>query len=175
MTKALSKTNLYKKLFVLFLAILTAIPLQAAGETLKNKNLASLENKKNVFSFKELVEKENLVLVDLWASWCSPCIESLPKLSTFKRDFPGLKVVAISFDDEIEDAEKFLKEQKLSETHFYFAMDKKISQELKVEALPTVFLYSKGNRIKSFRGYNQNFLGELKNELAKTKKHENLK
>ncbi|MGY3267032.1 TlpA family protein disulfide reductase [Lysobacter sp. HA35] len=41
------------------------------------------------------------VLVNLWASWCGPCLEEMPALDRFaqKQDANGVQVVGIALDD----------------------------------------------------------------------------
>lgn len=42
-----------------------------------------------------------VVLVNIWATWCGPCREEIPSLQALYRDFAprGFKVVAVSVDD----------------------------------------------------------------------------
>jgi thiol-disulfide isomerase/thioredoxin len=49
------------------------------------------------------------VLLNLWATWCGPCVNELPSLARLSRLAPGLKVLAINTDHEKVDASAFLK------------------------------------------------------------------
>lgn len=42
-----------------------------------------------------------VVLVNIWATWCAPCREEIPSLQALYRDFAprGFKVVAVSVDE----------------------------------------------------------------------------
>jgi cytochrome c biogenesis protein CcmG/thiol:disulfide interchange protein DsbE len=44
-----------------------------------------------------------VVLVNLWASWCAPCVDELPSLLALQHEMPGVTVVAVSMDQD-EDA-----------------------------------------------------------------------
>jgi cytochrome c biogenesis protein CcmG, thiol:disulfide interchange protein DsbE len=49
-----------------------------------------------------------IVVVNLWATWCAPCIEELPSLLALQRAMPELQVVAISWDEDPAAYRKFL-------------------------------------------------------------------
>lgn len=50
------------------------------------------------------------VLIDLWATWCAPCVESLPSLARIYQQTreTNLVVIAIDRDEEAKDATDFL-------------------------------------------------------------------
>ena len=55
--------------------------------------------------------KGKVVLIDCWATWCSPCMAKMPKLKELyeKRHGEGLEVVGVNFDQDQEKARQILK------------------------------------------------------------------
>ena len=51
----------------------------------------------------------HVVLVNLWASWCAPCVDELPSLLALQHQMPGVTVVAISMDQDDNAYRTFLK------------------------------------------------------------------
>jgi cytochrome c biogenesis protein CcmG/thiol:disulfide interchange protein DsbE len=49
-----------------------------------------------------------VVLLNLWASWCAPCVEELPSLLALQHEMPDIVVVAISMDEDPEAYHNFL-------------------------------------------------------------------
>lgn len=47
------------------------------------------------------------VLLNLWASWCEPCIREFPALSEFATENPDVTVVGVAVQDQEDDARSF--------------------------------------------------------------------
>jgi cytochrome c biogenesis protein CcmG, thiol:disulfide interchange protein DsbE len=49
-----------------------------------------------------------VVVLNLWATYCAPCIEELPSLLEMQRRMPEIAVVAVSIDQDSDVYHKFL-------------------------------------------------------------------
>lgn len=60
--------------------------------------------------FKQVLEHHHgqVILVNLWATWCIPCVMELPHLQTLQERYTekGLRVIGVSMDDMAELEEK---------------------------------------------------------------------
>jgi len=81
------------------------------------------------------------VYVDFWASWCAPCLRSMPLINELYAQYKdrGFEVIAINVDDPIEDGREFLLETPLD---YLIAADtdNEVLEQYGVRGMPTSFL-----------------------------------
>ena len=87
-------------------------------------------------------------LVNLWASWCAPCVKELPTLDRLAQGRDGkLNVVAISQDmGPHASVEAFLQTHKIAALDSYQDPKMALSGTLNAEVLPTSVLYDSNGR-----------------------------
>jgi thiol-disulfide isomerase/thioredoxin len=91
----------------------------------------------------------HVVLVDFWATWCSPCVEEMPALRALfeKYHAQGLEIIGISLDAHEDKGRvtKFLKSQKIGWPQYFDGKELKNDLALKfgVNGIPTHFLLDK--------------------------------
>lgn len=55
----------------------------------------------------EVEEYKGLVVIDLWATWCGPCLRLAPIIDEIEREMPDVKFCKINVDDQRELAMAF--------------------------------------------------------------------
>ncbi|HEX2753197.1 MAG TPA: TlpA disulfide reductase family protein [Alphaproteobacteria bacterium] len=94
--------------------------------------------------------KGQVLLVNLWATWCPPCIAELPSLDLLQaklRD-AGLKVVAISMDRKpVAEVAAFLEARNVEQMDLYIDTDREITLKWAYEALPASYLIDRDGRV----------------------------
>lgn len=79
---------------------------------------------------KEVLESEDLVLVDMYADWCPPCKVMLPLVEKISDSYKGkIKVFKVNVDQA-----------------------KEIALEYKVETIPTLIFFKKGQIVDKIIG-----------------------
>jgi thiol-disulfide isomerase/thioredoxin len=83
------------------------------------------------------------VLLNLWATWCAPCVKELPTLDALQaREGPRLKVLTVSQDMEgREKVEQFLARGKYRMLEAWLDPEMALMGALEVSVLPTTILY----------------------------------
>jgi len=89
-----------------------------------------------------------VVLVNLWATWCPPCIEEMPLLNEIVRRYEqrGLVVIGIAADEERELVERFVQEHPLQ---FEVLLDPQgaVGTEYGITGYPETFLIDREGRL----------------------------
>jgi thiol-disulfide isomerase/thioredoxin len=90
-----------------------------------------------------------VVLLDFWASWCSPCLQSFPWMNELqqKHGGEGLVVVAVNLDQDRALADAFLKKVP---AQFRVEYDGKgdVARQFQVQAMPTSFLIDRQGNVR---------------------------
>ncbi len=89
---------------------------------MQHDNIA--EPLKNVKQLKKALKKHRVVVVDVWAEWCQPCVMLKPKFEEIARKYKDSKFFKF-FTDDID-------------------VDTSVHKD-KVTAVPTFFVYTDGN------------------------------
>jgi len=106
------------------------------------------------------------IILDFWASWCAPCLSSLPVYQTW-HDAGKVQVVSINVDDDLKDAIAMIKALNLSFPVAY-DYDKSVAKLFDVYALPVAFLIDKNGTIKlRHEGYKSTDATQLLQRIQK--------
>ncbi len=150
-----------KKFVIVVFLLLADIALQQLSAQSKSVPLVPLDDKQVASLLASL--RGNVVLVNLWATWCKPCVVEFPHLVKLQKVYgkKGLKVVFISVD-EMEDAEQFVRPFLKKQNVNFRTYIKNIADDEQFinaigsgwrGAIPTTFIYDrKGKQVSTLIG-----------------------
>lgn len=92
------------------------------------------------------------LLVNLWATWCAPCIEELPSLGKLEQALGGdaFQVVTIAFQEsDPKKIEPFLAAHGAGNLPALIDTNSTVAKAAKVTALPTSLLVDRDGKVKA--------------------------
>ncbi len=148
---------------ILALSLLASSPEVKIGGKAHDFTLTSLNGKP--ISLSSLRGK--VVLVNFWATWCAPCREELPELSLLQENLgkKGLVILAVSVDNEMENARSFVKKYNLK-LEALWDRDKKVTQLYDPETMPSSYLIDRNGNLRFVHsGYDEKEWKRILNEI----------
>jgi len=92
--------------------------------------------------------KGKVVLLNFWATWCTPCLVELPSLIQLHRDQPNLVILGVSVDEDADAYKSFI-----TRRHIEFTTVRDPSESaaklFKTEMWPETYIIDRNGYIRS--------------------------
>lgn len=89
-----------------------------------------------------------VVVLNLWASWCTPCVREMPSLDALAQRAPDIAVVAVSMDVQgPQVAAEFFRRKRLDHLGAYHDPDARLMRALGVYGLPVSVVIDRQGRV----------------------------
>jgi peroxiredoxin len=84
----------------------------------------------------------NVVVLDVWATWCAPCRAMIPRQRELVERLKGkpFKLVGVSADDEKETLIRFLRKEKMPWTHMWSGATGGFIDQYQIGSYPTIYV-----------------------------------
>jgi thiol-disulfide isomerase/thioredoxin len=113
-------------------------------------------------------DRGQVVLLDVWATWCEPCKDALPMYAALQKEYGsrGLKAYALNVDEDVRAIPVFLKETKV-ELPILLDANALVSERLlKVRLMPTTFLIDRKGVVRHVHeGFDEAYLQRFQTEI----------
>ena len=133
----------------------------------------------NNITFKDIFDKDidlknfknNLLILNFWATWCAPCREEMPSLDLLQSDkrLFNLKIFPINIGQEdLSKSKNFFKELKIKNLDIYFDQTTNLANQFSLRGVPTSILFNKEGEefariLGSINFTDEKFINWLKN------------
>jgi thiol-disulfide isomerase/thioredoxin len=97
----------------------------------------------------DLVKVTDYTVLNLWATWCPPCIAEIPSLIQLQNLRPNIKVIGVSFDiqREPEQLGMFFNKHDITDFNWYYDQSMEMRRFIPTKGLPTTFIINKDKEI----------------------------
>lgn len=111
-----------------------------------------------------------VVLVDFWASWCVPCVRTLPGLVDLYEHYHarGFEILGISLDEDEDSFNAMLEKQGMTWPQYFDGegWENKIAATYGIQAIPATFLIGKDGTIVKVDPSEQELADYLRDTLG---------
>jgi len=132
-------------------------PSALLNKDVPNFETVSLYNSSDVLNSKNLINKN--VLINFFASWCTPCKIEHPLFFDLRETNPDLLIIGINHKDKQNDAKSYLETDGNPYNFVGVDLDGYIALEFGVFGLPETFIINKEGKIV------YKFMGPLTKEI----------
>ena len=118
-----------------------------------NNDFVDLSVINNITTIPGNLSNESLIIVNLWASWCLPCIEEVDELKKISQD-SKFYVIGLLVDDSMENGEEFINKYSIDYVNVLLEDDVEfILTKFKWSGIPTSLVLNLDYEIiKTFNG-----------------------
>ncbi len=156
------------KYILFFFSTFFFLQMNASGQSVYETELSDINGKSvNV----DNIKGEKLTVLDFWATWCKPCVNSIPELVKLSENY---KEKGVSFIGVNEDSPRNASKVKPFATSLGITYpvlldsDQELLSDLLIDAFPTlVILDNKGKVLYTHVGYSIGDENTIKNTIEK--------
>jgi thiol-disulfide isomerase/thioredoxin len=114
----------------------------------ENRSFAPEINGESLLGEKTSIEKGKITVINVWASWCSPCRAEAPSLQAISEKYPATQFIGVLTRDSKDSALAFTRRFKIT---FPTIADDEILLEfrnsLPVTSIPTTIILDKNRKV----------------------------
>lgn len=136
----------------------------------KEKQTSSI-NSKDVMADVLLKHKGNVIYLDIWATWCGPCLACMQSSVNLHERFKDEKVRFVYFcvKSKKEDWQSKIKECKIKGDHYLLSDEQYdyLSKKINIEGIPRYILIDKKGKVVNNNALSPGLGGHVNNNLIR--------
>jgi thiol-disulfide isomerase/thioredoxin len=140
------------------------------GSEIPWEGLSDLEGKP--FQFDEY--KGKIVILDIWATWCGPCIKELPNIKeVYSKNQPaGVEVIGVNIDENPADLKEFMEKEQLpwkmvvSNEPSKMGFETQLVQSLGITGIPFIAVIGRDGKVAALHTRGEALTKKIEELLA---------
>ena len=142
--KSLKMNTMLRSIFLSLVVFVSLNTLQAQEPFFELKDLD------NEWTDFEALKGEKLTVIDFWATWCQPCLKSIPELNAIYSEYKelGVNLIGISVDGPRNQSKlkPFAKSMGI-EYPILRDINSEVMTEMNVSSVPTLMIYDEDGEL----------------------------
>jgi thiol-disulfide isomerase/thioredoxin len=92
-----------------------------------------------------------VVILNFWATWCTPCMVEMPSLNALQQKHSNLAIVPIvAQGEDVSKIRSFYRNYKLSALDYFIDNNMFTAKSFQVENIPTSYIFNKDGELVAF-------------------------
>jgi len=112
-------------------------------------------------------DRGQVVVIDAWATWCGPCVRSLPQLQALRRDYASrwVRVYAVTVDEDRAQIPHFLARAGVDLPVLLDPGGFVLEDKLKLKQMPTTWVVDRSGQVRYTQESFEGNLDHLRSEV----------
>jgi thiol-disulfide isomerase/thioredoxin len=161
------KKIIYSILTLALFACSNAQNKEFSKETLSKKLIASDNSE---ISFERILKRHlgKVVVIEVWASWCSDCVKAMPKVKEMQSNNPDVNYIFISMDKTLDKWKEGIEKHELKGDHYWVTdgMKGEFGKSINLDWIPRYIVIDKKGKVQIYRAIETDF-NQINEELKK--------
>jgi len=135
---------------VLFLVLFAIMSLPDVSYAKDIKDITSTDLKEVIRS-----NKDKIVAVTFWATWCKVCQEHVPELNNLYKKYKekNVEIIGVSLDDKVKEVKDFVERKGIAFAVFRAKDKEEMRYVYNVRKIPMIYYYKNGELEHIEEGY----------------------
>jgi len=115
--------------------------------------------------------KGKIILLDFWATWCTPCRMTMPVVEKLSKEYPDdMVVLAVNMRESKKTVDEYVFEQAIS-SQILLDANGAVSEAYGAYAIPMQFLIDRSGIVRHIQtGYSQNMAARMRAQIEQLRK-----
>lgn len=140
-------------MFKLSVGLIFALLLSVGGPAFMAAAKGFTESDSQAVEAFVLKHKGKIVVVNVFATWCAPCVSEVPDFVKAHATYPEdkLAMLGVSIDEDKQELANFMAEQKI--TYPVYRVGEEFAVKYKIESIPQTYIHDQNGKLyKRFEG-----------------------